>query len=126
MGLHPIDAKEAKFKYCKVVKQAFTKKAIPYIVTHDGRTIRYHDPIIKTNDTVRVNIATGKVEDVFKLDLGCTVMVTGGKNRGRYGKLESRDRHPGSFDVVHIRDADGHSFATRAGNIFAISKSGEE
>merc|ERR1711896_76756 len=62
--LHPIDAKEAKFKYCKVVKQAFTRKAIPYIVTHDGRTIRYHDPVIKVNDTVQVNILTGKVDDV--------------------------------------------------------------
>merc|ERR1712100_378197 len=120
--LHPIDAKEAKFKYCKVVKQAFTRKAIPYIVTHDGRTIRYHDPVIKVNDTVKVNIATGKVIDILKFDLGSTVIVTAGKNRGRYGVLESRDKHPGSFDVVHIRDKAGNSFATRLGNVFNLSK----
>lgn len=122
--LHPIDAKEAKTKLCKVVKQAFTRKGIPYIVTHDGRTIRYHDPVIKVNDTVQVNIATGKVDDVMKFDVGCNVIVTNGKNRGRYGRLETIQRHPGSFNIVNIRDVDGHSFATRLGNVFALSKSG--
>jgi len=124
--LQAIDAKEAKFKFCKVVKQAFTKKAIPYIVTHDGRTIRYHDPIIKVNDTVKVNIATGKVSETYKFGIGCNVIVTNGKNRGRYGKLEARHSHPGSFDVVNIRDADGHSFATRLGNVFGLSNIGAE
>merc|ERR1712124_44984 len=124
--LHPIDAKEAKFKFCKVVKQAFTRKGIPYIVTHDGRTIRYHDPIIKVNDTVKVNIATGKVDDVLKFDTGCNVVVINGKNRGRYGRLETIQRHPGSFNIVNVRDADGNSFATRLGYVFALSKSGED
>lgn len=124
--LHPIDAKDAKTKLCKVVKQAYTRKGIPYIVTHDGRTIRYHDPIIKVNDTVKVNIATGKVDDIMKFETGCNVIVINGKNRGRYGRLETIQRHPGSFNIVNVRDADGHSFATRLGNVFALSKSGED
>jgi hypothetical protein len=33
-------------------------KGVPYIVTHDGRTIRYPDPLVKVNDTVMVDIAT--------------------------------------------------------------------
>merc|ERR1712059_209685 len=78
------------------------------------------------NDTVEVNIFTGKVTDIMKFDVGCNVIVTNGKNRGRYGRLESRERHPGSFEIVKIRDADGNSFATRLGNIFAISKAGQE
>merc|ERR1712224_507450 len=122
----PHRCKDAKTKLCKVVKQAYTRKGIPYIVTHDGRTIRYHDPIIKVNDTVKVNILTGKVDDVFKFDTGCNVIVINGKNRGRYGRLETIQRHPGSFNIVNIRDADGHSFATRLGNVFALSKSGED
>merc|ERR1712048_1196554 len=94
-------------------------------LTHDGRTIRYHDPLIKVNDTVKVNIATGKVDDIFKFGIGCNVIVINGKNRGRYGRLETIQRHPGSFDVVNVRDAEGHSFATRLGNVFALSKAGE-
>lgn len=40
-------------------------------------------------------------------------MVTGGHNLGRVGIITSRERHPGSFDIVHVKDSQGHSFATR-------------
>ena len=30
--------------------------------------------------------------------------------------------HLGSFDIVHVKDATGHSFATRLNNIFIIGK----
>ena len=36
---------------------------IPYLVTHDGRTIRFADPAVKTNDTIKFDIATGKQVD---------------------------------------------------------------
>lgn len=45
-------------------------KGVPYIVTHDGRTIRYPDPLVKVNDTVMVDIATGKIKDFIKFDSG--------------------------------------------------------
>ena len=38
---------EAAYKLLKVVKQQFGKGGVPYIATHDGRTIRYPDPDIK-------------------------------------------------------------------------------
>jgi len=120
--LHKIDAAEANFKLCKVVKQEFTGKSISYIVTHDGRTIRYHDPLIKRNDSVLLDIRDGKVKDIIKMNIGIKVIVTKGKNRGRYGTLNSIERHPGSFDIVTIKDADGNSFATRYDNIFGIAK----
>jgi len=49
-------------------------------------------------------------------------MITGGHNLGRVGVIMHRERHPGSFDVVHIKDAQGHTFATRLGNVFIIGK----
>ena len=49
-------------------------------------------------------------------------MVTGGANLGRIGVITNRERHPGSFDVVHVKDANGNSFATRISNIFVIGK----
>jgi len=45
-------------------------KGVPSIVTSDGRTIRYPDPLIKVNDTIRINIATGKIEEFVKFDSG--------------------------------------------------------
>lgn len=41
---------------------------------------------------------------------------------GRIGVITNRERHPGSFDVVHVKDTTGNSFATRLSNIFVIGK----
>ena len=51
-----IDAKEAGFKLCKVKRKCLGKNKIPYIVTHDGRTIRFPQPDIKKNDTIQVSV----------------------------------------------------------------------
>ena len=45
-------------------------KKVPYIITHDARTIRYPNPHIKGNDTIRVDIATGKILEHIKFDTG--------------------------------------------------------
>merc|ERR1712168_100575 len=92
------------------------------VVTHDGRTIRYPDPLVKVNDTVMVDIGTGKIKDFVKFDSGNLVIITGGHNLGRVGTITQRERHPGSFDIVHIKDALGHTFATRLSYVFVIGK----
>lgn len=121
--LHRIDEEEAKYKLARVQKVAKTAKGIPYLVTHDARTIRYPDPTIKVHDTVRVNIATGKIMDFTKFETGALVMITKGNNTGRVGTMVHRDRHPGSFDIVHIVDAAGNKFATRLMNVFILAES---
>jgi small subunit ribosomal protein S4e len=45
-------------------------KKVPYIITHDARTIRYPDPHIKANDTIKLDIATGKIDEHIKFDTG--------------------------------------------------------
>lgn len=49
-------------------------------------------------------------------------MVTGGHNTGRVGLITHREKHPGSFDIVHLKDATGHAYATRLQNVFVIGK----
>uniref|UniRef100_A0A1A9UQG2 40S ribosomal protein S4 n=1 Tax=Glossina austeni TaxID=7395 RepID=A0A1A9UQG2_GLOAU len=120
--IHRISPEEAKYKLCKVRKTQLGAKGVPSIVTHDGRTIRYPDPLIKANDTVQVDIATGKIIDFIKFDSGNLCMITGGRNLGRVGTVVNRERHPGSFDIVHIKDSQGHIFAIRLSNIFIIGK----
>lgn len=44
---------EASYKLLKVTRQQFGKGGVPYIATHDGRTIRYPDPDIKVTSTCR-------------------------------------------------------------------------
>ncbi|KAL3489301.1 ribosomal family S4e-domain-containing protein [Aspergillus germanicus] len=118
--VHRIQAEEAEYKLCKVKKVQLGKGGIPFLVTHDARTIRYPDPAIKVNDTVKVDIATGKISDFVRFDTGVVCMVTGGRNMGRVGVVTHRERHDGGFNIVHIKDAIDNTFATREGNVFVI------
>merc|ERR1712193_490304 len=120
--VHRITAQEAKYKLCRVREVKTGPKGIPYLYTTDGRTIRYPDPIVKVHDSIQVDISSGKVQDVIKFDSGNLCMITGGRNTGRVGTIMSRERHPGSFDIVHVKDANGHVFATRLGYTFIIGK----
>lgn len=59
-----------QYKLCKVKKIIIGTKGIPHLVTHDARTIRYPDPNIKVNDTVRIDLDNGKITDFIKFDSG--------------------------------------------------------
>jgi len=120
--IHRITAEEAKYKLCKVKRVQVGTKGVPSVVTNDGRTIRYPDPLVKVHDTVQVEINTGKILDFVKFEAGNLCMITGGHNLGRVGTVVSRERHPGSFDIVHVRDSLGHVFATRLNYVFIIGK----
>lgn len=121
--VHRITKEEAKYKLCKIKKVLVGPKGVPMVVTHDGRTLRYPDPHVKVNDTIRLDLETNKIEDYIKFDSGNLVMITGGHNLGRVGVITSRERHPGSFDIVHVKDAANNTFATRLSYVFLIGKS---
>jgi len=95
-------------------------QGVPYIATHDGRTIRYPHPNIKVNDTVKYNLETGKIEETVKFGVGNLVMITGGRNLGRVGVLKTIEKHPGSHTIIHIEDLANRTFATRLQNVFSI------
>ena len=61
-----------------------------------------------------------EISSVFKNVNGASVYLTGGNNIGRIGVLQSVEKHPGSFDIAHVKDSRGNTFATRMGNIFII------
>ncbi len=84
------------------------------------RSIRYPDPSIKVNDTVKIDLATGKITDFVKFDTGALAMVTGGRNMGRVGIITNRERHDGGFNIVHLKDSIDNTFATRESNVFVI------
>ena len=77
---------------------------------------------LQRDDTVMLDIATNTVKDYVRFDVGNVIMVTRGHNAGRVGILQSREKHKGSFDIVHIKDSAGNEFATRGGNCFTIGK----
>jgi small subunit ribosomal protein S4e len=134
--LHRITPEEAAFKLLRVQKYSKAKKAsigknpfshgqagvIPFIVTHDGRTIKYPHPDVTQHDTVKFDIKQNKIVGHLKFELGNLAMVTRGMNIGRIGNITKKEKHPGSFDIVHLRDSKGNDFATRIGNVFVIGQ----
>jgi len=146
-AIHRITAEEATYKLCKVKRVQLGAKGIPYLVTHDGRTIRYPDPAIRVNDTVKLllpnkvdggfatpkgkvdvkkdvtsPIIGAKIDTFIPFGTGALVMCTGGRNMGRAGTIVNRERHHGGFDIVHVRDKLDHEFSTRIQNVFVIGE----
>eukprot|EP01053_Blabericola_migrator_P013172 Blabericola_migrator_1__13171@NODE_902_length_6138_cov_137_766595_g632_i0_p3_GENE_NODE_902_length_6138_cov_137_766595_g632_i0NODE_902_length_6138_cov_137_766595_g632_i0_p3_ORF_typecomplete_len262_score68_84Ribosomal_S4e/PF00900_20/2_5e03Ribosomal_S4e/PF00900_20/2_1e32Ribosomal_S4e/PF00900_20/3_1e03RS4NT/PF08071_12/1e1840S_S4_C/PF16121_5/1_6e15S4/PF01479_25/9_7e06_NODE_902_length_6138_cov_137_766595_g632_i052025987 len=117
---HKIKADEANYKLCKVRKLKTGKKAVPHAYLHDGRTLRYVHPDIKVNDTVKLDLATGKVLEHIKFEANALAMVTAGHSIGRVGKIITHEKHPGSVDMVHLRDAKNETFTTKVENVFVI------
>jgi ribosomal protein S4E len=133
-------------KLAKVKRVELGAKGVPYLVTHDGRTIRYPDPVIKVNDTVRLTLPTKitseekpkavgvaphgvapspKIDGHIKFEVGALVSITGGRNLGRVGTIISKERHLGGFDIVHVRDSLDREFSTRLSNVFVIGEHGK-
>lgn len=130
-------------KLCKVKRVQLGHKGVPYLVTHDGRTIRYPDPAIRVNDTIRLTLPTKitseekpkavgvaphgvapspKIDGFVHFEVGNLVSCTGGRNMGRVGTVVSKERHLGGFDIVHVRDAMDKEFSTRISNVFVIGE----
>jgi small subunit ribosomal protein S4e len=117
---------EANFKLCKVVNKAVGPNKIPYIVTHDARTIRFPHPDINQGDTIKLDLEKNQIVSWISNEPGHLAYVTGGNNIGRVGSILHLERHLGSFDIVHLKDANGKTFATRRGNIFIIGNKKSE
>ncbi|KAJ7716156.1 40S ribosomal protein S4 [Mycena metata] len=115
-----ITPEEATYKLLNVRKVAIGAGGVPHIVTHDGRTIRYPDPAIQVNDTVKYDLNQAKLVDFVKFDTGNMCVITGGRNMGRAGVIVHREKHIGGFDIVHVKDSLERTFATRVTNIFVI------
>ncbi|KEG01998.1 30S ribosomal protein S4e [Plasmodium vinckei vinckei] len=117
---HRITNEESKYKLCKVKKIILRKGKLSIAITHDGRSIPYIHPEVKVNDTIRLDLESGKVLEHLKFQVGNMVMVTAGHSVGRVGTILSIDKNIGTYDIIHVKDSRGKVFATRLSNIFVI------
>lgn len=80
-----VDKNEQNYKICRVNKKSVGLNKIPYLVTHDGRTLRFIDENVGVHDSVKLNLTNGEVEEHFKMNIGNLAMISHGNNRGRIG-----------------------------------------
>jgi len=69
-----------------------------------------------------LNLSTNKIEAFLKLETGNNAFIKGGNNIGRVGIIDKIEKHPGSVDIIHLKDSNGNIFATRVNNVFVIGK----
>ncbi|XP_032148982.1 40S ribosomal protein S4-like [Sapajus apella] len=97
------------YKLCKVRKIFVDTKGIPHLVTHDVHTICYPDTLIMVKDTIQIDLENGKMTGFIRFDTGNLCIMAGGANLGRIGVITKRERHSGSFDMLHVKDANSNS-----------------
>ena len=124
--LNKIAAEEAKYKLCKVLKKATGPNGCPYVVTDDARTIRFPKPEIKENDTIKFNLEKKEIVGFYKYEIGSQVMINGGNNVGRCGTIIKIEKHPGSYEIVYIKDLANKEFSTKLSNVFVIGEKNME
>jgi len=121
---HRISEQESKYKLIRVRRVEKGSKGVTHCIGHDGRTIRFPHPNVKAYDTIKFNLETQQIDDCeenyLKMEHGMLCMIIGGNNIGRVGILQHREKIPGAFDICHLKDKVGHTFATRLANVFVI------
>jgi len=53
-------------------------------------------------------------------------MITKGNNIGRVGSIIRVEKHPGSYEIIHIKDNNGLEFSTRTSNVFVTGTNQHE
>lgn len=120
--LHRVHNNESSFKLCKVLKLKKGQHGIPFLVTHDGRTIRFPDPLIKNHDSIVFDLREKKIVDFIKFGLGTLCLVIGGSNIGKIGVITHREQNQGVSSIVRLKDSYNYEFCTKLSNIFVIGK----
>lgn len=113
---------EAGFVLCRIVRKQMGSNQIPYIVTGDGRTIRFPDSKIKMHDTIKFDIEKKQVVETYPFDIGNIAFISDGSNRGRVGIITRITKLDGANDIVTLKDARGHELSTRIDYVFIIGK----
>ncbi len=129
--LHPIEKEEAEFKLCRVENKAAIHGGHIQLNLHDGRNVliqvkapkKPEEDVYKTLDTLKIGFPAHEVVGHLKLAKGVPVMIIGGKNVGRQGKIVSVEEKPGQKrrnSLVTVEDAEGNRFQTIMDFVFVI------
>lgn len=129
--LHPIEEEEAKIKLCRIENKTSINGGQMQLNLHDGRNvmipIKYpakpEEGIYKPLDTLKINIPTQEIAGPIKLAKGAQVIIIGGKNAGKSGKIVTIEERPNQKRrnaLITVEDADGKHFQTIMDLIFVV------
>ncbi|MCX6804387.1 MAG: hypothetical protein NTY48_07535 [Candidatus Diapherotrites archaeon] len=111
--------KESKEKICKVASKIMTKKGIQ-ITTNDGRV--YYGIKANVEDSVKIKLPEGKVEEVIEFKEGAMAYITKGAHCAETaivkGIVKGTARRAKLVNLANVKE----EFETVAKNVFIIGK----
>ncbi len=121
--LYPIGKEEAKFKLCRIEDKTVVKGENLQLNLHDGRNIlvlvkdaqKPDEDIYQTLDTLKISLPNQEIIGHVRLAEGASVLVIGGKNIGKWGKIVTIEGKPGQKrreSLVTMEDKSGNRFQT--------------
>jgi len=120
----PIDEKDKEWTVIRIVKKFKALYARVNCVAHNGWTLAYPHPDLSVNDSVKVMLGPDMQDptkqEIIKFKIGAEALCTGGRNKGRIGIINHRQKIPAQLDICQLTDRKGEQFSTQLKNLFVI------
>lgn len=131
--LHPIEKDEAMFKLCRIENKIVVDHGHVQLNLHDGtnRIIQVADAksldkdVYQTLNILKINIPDSEIVEQMKLEKNAAVLIIGGKNRAKNGKIVNIEEARGKkrrLLRVTVEDVVGKHFQTILDFVFVIGK----
>jgi small subunit ribosomal protein S4e len=131
--LHPISKEEASFKLCRIENKTVVKDGHIQLNLHDGSNVlvKVADPknpqedVYSTFDTVKISLPDRQILEHVKMKENNFVIITGGKNVGKYGRIVEIEKVRGKKRkdaIVTVEDEKRNRFQTIMTFVFAIGE----
>jgi len=131
--LHLISKEEANFKLCRIEDKKIVSKGQVQLNLHDGSNIivKIADPknpqedVYKTLDTLKLSLPDRQILEHVRMKKNDFVVITGGKNIGKYGKIVEIEETKGKKrreSLVTVEDGRGNRYQTILDFVLAVGE----
>ncbi len=96
---------EEAFKFCRFTREERAPNKIVYIVTRDGKTIRFIDQDIYDDGKIMYKLDTKEIIETIIMAAKSLNIVSDGSNTKRFGTIIYIAKQYGNFDLVTFNDA---------------------
>ena len=131
--LNPITDEAAKFKLCRIEDKTVADGGHVQLHLHDGSNMLIkvadrknpHEDVYKTLDTLKISLPEKQILGHTKMKEMDFVIITGGKNIGKFGKIVEIEKAEGKKrrnTLVTIEDEKGSRYQTTLDFAFVVGE----
>ncbi|MEM0173711.1 MAG: 30S ribosomal protein S4e [Sulfolobaceae archaeon] len=125
-----ITSEEAKYKYVRIMNKTIVKGGLLQLNLEDGRNIlvpkeKFSEYNLPTLTTLKIELLSQNIIDVFPLKEGSYAIIIGGKNVGIHGIIKSiqyAKYKRKKYSIVTLETKDNKIYQTNLINVMSIGK----